>query len=142
MNNTGFPSIDKTHEKENSFKQNHPIIPNMSVVNAIGMISSFYRDAIAIDCLDLRVTYQELLDTAKMLSKSFKELGIKKDDIITTSMPNFFQAVAVYLAANRIGAVTTFLNPGCSIEETKHYLNEFESPLFINFDKSQDIMKI
>lgn len=138
MNNTGFPSIDKTHEKENSFKQNHPIIPNMSVVNAIGMISSFYRDAIAIDCLDLRVTYQELLDTAKMLSKSFKELGIKKDDIITTSMPNFFQAVAVYLAANRIGAVTTFLNPGCSIEETKHYLNEFESPLFINFDKSQE----
>lgn len=138
MNNTGYPSIDKTHEKENTFKSNHPIIPNMSIVNAIGLISSFYRDAIAIDCLDLRVTYQELLDTAKILSRSFKELGIKKDDIITASMPNFFQAVAVYLAANRIGAVTTFLNPGCSIEETKYYLNEFESPLFINFNKSQD----
>lgn len=138
MNNTGYPSIDRTHEKGNSFKDNHPIIPNMSIVNAIGMISSFYRDAIAIDCLDLRVTYQELLDTAKTLSRSFKELGIKKDDIITASMPNFFQAVAVYLAANRIGAVTTFLNPGCSIEETKYYLNAFESPLFINFNKPQE----
>lgn len=138
MNNTGYPSIDKTHKKDEPFKKNHPIIPDMSVVNAIGLISSFYRDAIAIDCLDLRVTYQELLDTSKILARSFKELGIKKGDIITTSMPNFFQAVAVYLAANKIGAITTFLNPGCSIEETKYYLNEFESPLFVNFDKPQE----
>ena len=134
----GYPSVDKTHEKENNFKSNHPLIPNMSIVSAIGLISSFYRDAIAIDCLDLRVTYQELLNTAKTLSRAFKELGIKKDDIITASMPNFFQAVAVYLAANRIGAVTTFLNPGCSMDETKYYLNEFESPLFINFNKQQE----
>ena len=137
MNNTGYPSIDKSHKKTNSFFKNNPIIPNMSVVNAIGMISSFYRDAIAIDCLDLKITYQELLDTSKILAKSFKELGIKRNDIITSSMPNFFQAVAVYLAANRIGAITTFLNPGCSIEEIKYYLNEFESPLFINYN--QDI---
>lgn len=30
----GYPSIDKTHEKENNFKSNHPLIPNMSIVNA------------------------------------------------------------------------------------------------------------
>lgn len=136
--NTGYPSVDKTHKKENTFLENHPIIPNMSIVNAIGMISSFYRDAIAVDCLDLRVTYQELLDTSKTLAKSFKELGIKPNDIIAASMPNFFQAIAVYLAANRIGAVTTFLNPGCSVEETKYYLNEFESPLYINYDKTRE----
>ena len=121
----GYPSVDKTHEKENNFKSNHPLIPNMSIVNAIGLISSFYRDAIAIDCLDLRISYQELLNTAKTLSRAFKELGIKKDDIITASMPNFFQAVAVYLAANRIGAVTTFLNPGCSMDETQLNIKTF-----------------
>lgn len=133
--NTGYPSVDRKYEKENGFLKNHPIIPSMSVYNALGLISSFYRDAIAVDCLDLRITYQELLDTSKILSRAFKELGIKSNDIITASMPNFFQAIAVYLAANRIGAVTTFINPGCSIEETKYYLNEFESPLFINYDK-------
>lgn len=134
--NTNYPSIDKTHQKENGFLKNNPIIPDMSIVNTIALISSFYRDAIAVDCLDLRVTYQELLDTSKVLSKSFKELGIKKNDIITAAMPNFFQAIAVFLAANRIGAITTFLNPGCSIDEIKYYLNEFESPLFVNYDKN------
>ena len=135
-NDTGYPSVDRKYEKENGILKNHPFIPSVSVYNALGMISSFYRDAVAVDCLDLRITYQELLNTSKILSRAFKELGIKPNDIIATSMPNFFQAVAVYLAANRIGAITTFLNPGCSVEETKYYLNEFESPLFINYDKS------
>lgn len=136
MVKTGYPSIDKTHKKGYSYFENNPIIPSISIVNAIGMISTFYRDAIAVDCLDLKVTYKELLDTSKILARSFKELGIKEGDIIATSMPNFYQAVAVFLAANRIGAVTTFLNPGCSIEEIKYYLNEFESPLYINYNKS------
>lgn len=134
--NTGYPSIDETHKQGNGLLKNNPIIPDMSIVNTIALISSFYRDAIAIDCLDLRATYQELLDTAKVLARSFKELGIRKGDIITSAMPNFFQAVAVFLAANRVGALTTFLNPGCSTEEIKYYLNEFESPLFINYDKN------
>lgn len=137
-NETGYPSIDKTHTKEASFLQNHPIIPNMSIVNSLSLISSFYRDAIAVDCLDLRITYQELLNTSDILARSFKELGIKKNSIITTSMPNYFQAIAVFLAANKVGAITTFLNPECSIEEVKKYLNEFESPLFVNYDKNID----
>ena len=65
-----------------------------------------------------------------------KELGVKKGDIISVCMPNFYQAVAVFLACNRIGAVTTFLNNGASQNEINEYLNLFSSPVFINFDKS------
>ncbi len=135
MNKTDYPSIDKVHNKGKSFFQRNQVIPSMSIYNMLGMISSFYRDAIAVDCLDLRVTYQELIDTADTLAKSFKELGVKKGEVVVASMPNFFQAIAVYLAANKIGAITSFLNPGCTKEEIKHYLNEFESPLYVDYDK-------
>lgn len=134
--NTGYPSVDKKHNSGKNFIERNPIIPSMSVYNMLGLISSFYRDAIAVDCLDLRVTYQELIDTVDTLAKSFKELGIKKGEVITASMPNYFQAIAVYFAANKIGAITSFLNPGCTKEEIKHYLNEFESPLYVDYDKS------
>ena len=137
MNNTGYPSIDNRHNDGKSFFQKHQVVPNMSIYNMLGMISSFYRDAIAVDCLDLRVTYQELLDNADILAKSFKELGIKKGEVIVASMPNFFQAIAVYLAANKIGAITSFLNPGCTKDEIKYYLNEFESPLYVDYDKDE-----
>ncbi|MDD3392071.1 MAG: class I adenylate-forming enzyme family protein [Bacilli bacterium] len=134
--NTGYLSIDNRHNDNKNYFQRNPIIPNMSVYNIIGMISSLYSDSFAIDCLDLRVTYQELIASANVLARSYKELGIKKGDIIVASMPNFFQALAVYLGANKIGAVTSFLNPGCSKEEIKYYLNEFGSPLYINYDQS------
>lgn len=135
MNNTGYPSIDKTHEKNWGFFDKHPIIPNTSIYETLSLISSFYKDALAINCLDLQVSYVELFDVAKTLSKAYKELGVKPGEIITCCMPNYFQAVAAFLAANRVGAITSFLNPLSTEEEIIYNLNEFESPLFINYNK-------
>ena len=141
MNFIGYPSIDNIHNKDYSFFDRNPIIPDMSIYNTINMLSTFYRKEEAIDCLDLNVNYDEVINDTVLLSKIFKELGIKKGDIISVSMPNFYQGVIVYLAANRIGAVTTFINSMSSIEEVLGYLNEFESSLFINFDKDKEYNK-
>ena len=132
---TGYPSIDNIHNSDYSFFSRNPIIPNMSIYNTINLISNFYRKEEAIDCLDLRVNYGEMLKDAITLSKTLKELGIKKGSIVSAAMPNFYQGVITYLAASRIGAVTTFINSMSSIEEVLGYLNEFESKLFINYDK-------
>lgn len=141
MNFTGYPSIDNIHNKDYSFFDRNPIIPDMSIYNTINMLSTFYRKEEAIDCLDLNVNYDEMINDTVLLSKTFKELGIKKGDIISVSMPNFYHGVIVHLAANRIGAVTTFINSMSSIEEVLGYLNEFESSLFINFDKDSEYNK-
>lgn len=141
MKNTGYPSIDRMHEKDKTILQRYPIIPNTSIYNSLNMLKLIYKNYTAIDCLELTVTYKELLEISKIISKAFKELGIKQNDIITVFMPNYFQAVTVFLAANRIGAVTSFLNPGCTTEEIKYYLNLFESPLFINYDKDIEYNK-
>ena len=141
MKFTGYPSIDNIHNKDYGFFDRNPIIPDMSIYNTINMLSTFYRKEEAIDCLDLNVNYDEMINDTVLLSKTFKELGIKNGDIISVSMPNFYQGVIVYLAANRIGAVTTFINSMSSIEEVLGYLNEFESSLFINFDKDSEYNK-
>jgi acyl-coenzyme A synthetase/AMP-(fatty) acid ligase len=142
---TGYPSIDQTHKEGQTYFKRNPIIPNMNVNEAIKSLSIFYRKDLAIDCLDLTLSYDELINNAAIIAKAFKEMGIKAGDIITISMPNFYQAVATYLAANQIGAVTTFLNYYSSIDEIKRYLNLFESPLFIDYNQTeeynQDIIK-
>ena len=138
---TGYPSIDNIHNSNYSFFSRNPIIPNMSIYNTINLISNFYRKEEAIDCLDLRVNYGEMLKDAITLSKTLKELGIKKGSIVSAAMPNYYQGVIIYLACNRIGAITTFINSMSSIEEVLGYLNEFESSLFINFDKDKEYNK-
>ena len=135
---TGYASIDKPQNKGAKFMEAHPIIPDINIYTAIKVISSFYRDEKAVDCLKLSATYQELLNDAVTVSMALKELGVRKGDIITVSMPNFYQAVAVFMAANRIGATTTFLNSFAPDEEIISYLNLFESPVYINFNRSDE----
>lgn len=132
---TGYPSIDKPQNIGTSFFQKNPYIPNINIYSLIKTLSIFYKNEKAIDCLDLNVSYKEIENDAITISLALKELGVKKGDIITISMPNFYQAVAAFLACNRIGAITTFLNSFASKEEINYYLNLFESPIFINYDK-------
>lgn len=134
---TGYSSIDKPQNKGYSFVEKNPIIPNMSIYNSLKLLNSFYGKKEAVDCIDLTVNYDQLFDDAITISKALKELGVRKGEIVSVSMPNLYQAVATFLACNRIGAVTTFLNTAASENEICEYINTFESTVFINFDKTQ-----
>ena len=133
-----YPSLGKPQNNGYSYFERHPMIPNLSVYNAIRAINTFYGKKEAIDCLDLKVNYDQLFKDSITISRALKELNVTKGQIVSISMPNLYQAVASFLACNRIGAVTTFLNPGAEKEEISEYLNLFESPVFINYDKTDE----
>lgn len=136
--NSEYPSESKQHFNSYSFFEKHPIIPNISIYNALKIFTKLYKNSIALDCLKLQMTYREVLNNANILSKSFTELGIKKDDIVAVCMPNFTQAVCVFLAVNRLGAITTFLNPNSNEKENIKYLNEYETKILINYNKNYE----
>lgn len=133
-----YPSLGKPQNNGYSYFEKHPMIPNLSVYNAIRAINTFYGNKEAIDCLDLKVNYDQLFKDSITISRALKELNVTKGQIVSISMPNLYQAVESFLACNRIGAVTTFLNPGAEKEEISEYLNLFESPVFINYDKTDE----
>ena len=135
---TGYPSIDKTHYKGTSWSERHPWIPNISVSAAIDFTNLFRQNAYAFDCQELRVTHRQFKDDAIIISRALLSLGIHRGDIVIVSMPNLYQAVAVFKAANRIGAVTTFLNPWQSDEELKQYIEMYHSAILFNYDKDRD----
>lgn len=141
MKNTGYPSTDRLHEQGHVFWEKHPIIPGISIYYMMRAANIVYGERTAINCLDLKLTYKKLFEISKTISKAFKEIGIKENDIIPVFMPNYAQAVAIFLAANRIGATVSFLNPGCTDTEIKYYINLFESKLFINYDKTIEYNK-
>ena len=130
--------VDKEIFLGNNPLERHPFIPNWSIYDTLSRLSLMYRKSNALDCINLKITYEELINNTAIVAKSLKEIGIKQNDIITIAMPNYSQAVIMFLAANRIGAITSFLNSGCSLEEMENYLNEFESPLFINYNQSDE----
>ena len=134
---TGYPGIDMPNESTATFFERNPIIPNTNIYTLIKLLSMFYKEKTAVSCYDLKASYGQLIDKdAVTISLALKELGVKKGQIVAISMPNLYQAVAGFIACNRFGAITTFLDNEASLDENANYLNEFESPILINYDKN------
>lgn len=131
-----YPSIDLPQSMNSTFFEKNPLIPNTNIYTTIKLLSAFYKDRCAVNCFDLNADYGKLLDDAVMISVALKELGAKKGQVVSVCMPNFYQALATFLACNRIGVVTTFIDSRASIDDICYYLNEFETPIFINYDSS------
>lgn len=138
MKNTGYLSIDKLHLVGTSLFERRPIIPNISLSNAMDIMNMFNRNKIAISCDELHKTNGDLRDDSILLSMALAELGVKNGDIITIATANLYQPIALFKAANRIGATVTFLNPNAPITNIQKYLNEYESPLFVSYGKSNE----
>ena len=138
---TGYASIDNPQSIGSTFFEKNPIIPSVNIYTLIKLLSKGKLDDPAVDCLDLKANYKKLLDDAVTISLALKELGVKKGDIVSVAMPNLYQGLATYFACNRIGAVTSYLDAVASPEEVNSYLNLFESPILINFDKSDEYNK-
>ena len=135
---TGYPSLDLPHTKGSSFFERNPIVPSMDITTLINLINRKNKDAIAIICNELKATYRELEEDGKTLEKAYRELGVKRGDIVTISLKSNYQALLSFIALNSIGAVTTYVDTYSSEEDIIKYLNEYESPIFINYNATKE----
>ena len=114
-----------------------PFVPPISV-SALFNLSSFrHWDDIVINQKELDFTRRELKQDIKTLAKAFLALGIKKRDIIlvATGRP-MYENVLIFFAANRIGAIVSFLDEKNTRDTIIHYLEEFNSKLLITYKYS------
>lgn len=139
--NTGYPSIDKPQCADATFFQKHPIIPNINMYTLLKLTSRKIRNKPAVDCLELKATYQDLFNDAVTVSLALKELGVHEHDIIAVSMPNLYQALVVFFACNRIGAVTTFLDAAAQDDEIISYLYLFGTKVYFNYARNDEHCK-
>ena len=98
----------------------------------------------ALNYFENRITYDDLLKHIEVCAKALREFGVKKGDIITICMPNMPEAIYIFYACNKIGAVADIIHPLSSPEQIKFYLNESKSSyLFLvdfNYEKVSDII--
>lgn len=138
---TGLPSIDQLHKKGGTFLENHPIIPSVSIYDAYYLISKLEKRDDAIECDGLKVSTNEFISDVAIMARALKELGVKKQQVVSTLTPNIYQTIVTFFACNKIGAVCVPLNNSFTLEETKKYINLFESPLLVTFGRDFETQK-
>ncbi len=103
------------------------------------------KDLYALNYFDKRITYREFFKHINICARGLREYGVKEGDIVTICMPNMPEAIYVFYACNKIGAVADIIHPLSSPSELNIYLSESKSRfLFLvdfDFEKYKDIIE-
>ena len=91
---------------------------------------------IAINYFNNKISYKELFNNIEKYAKAFTAEGIKKGDIVTLCLPNVPEAVYMFYALNKIGAIANMVHPLKSGNEIKLAINDTKSKLLVMVDNA------
>ncbi|MBQ3465208.1 acyl--CoA ligase [Candidatus Saccharibacteria bacterium] len=111
-----------------------PIVPPLSI-SALYNLSSFrHWNQVVVNQKEFDFTRRELKSDRKIVAKALLSLGIKKGDIITVATGrSMYDNVLIFLAANKIGAVVSFLDEKTPRETLLHYIEDFDSKVVVTY---------
>lgn len=93
-----------------------------------------YLDRVAINYFDKKITYGELFENIDKTADALVASGVKVDDIVTIAMPSTPEAIYLFYALCKIGAVSNMIDPRSSKEELEHYAEEVHSTMLFTID--------
>ena len=109
--------------------------PKGSMYDCLSETSATYPEYIAFDFMGKSTTYAQLLSKVDACAKALKAIGVKENDRVTVAMPNSPQAVVMFYAINKIGAVSNMVHPLSAEKEIEFYLNEAHSEIILTLDQ-------
>ncbi len=131
---TGKASIDQPWLKYYSKEVIESPFPEMTIYDYIYSANKDHLDMVALEYFGRKITYGELFDNIEKTAKALKNYGIKKDDIVSISMPTTPEAVYLFYALAKLGAVSNMIDPRISEQGIKDYINEVNSTLLFVID--------
>lgn len=94
-----------------------------------------HPDNVAYEFMGKKTCYEEFASRIDLTAKALLSIGIKKGDRVTIAMPNSPQAVDMFYALNRIGAVGNMIHPLSAESEIAFYLNVSDSVAILTLDQ-------
>ncbi len=94
-----------------------------------------YPDYTAFDFMGKSTTYRRMMESIDQCAKALRTIGVRENDRVTIALPNCPQAIYMFYAVNRVGAVANMVHPLSSEKEIEFYLNESESVAVITLDQ-------
>ena len=118
--------------------------PETSMYELIKETKDKYPLYKAYDFMGNTKTYAEFIEEIDLCAKALLADGVRAGDRVTICMPNMPQAVVMFYAINKIGAVANMIHPLSAENEILFYLNKSKSVLALTltsfYSKFESIM--
>ncbi len=97
--------------------------PDISVYEMLSVSASKYPSHTAVNYYGNKISYKELISETDKCAASLKELGLGLGDHVAVILPNIPQAVMLFYACSRIGAVCDMIHPLSAVNELEAYIS-------------------
>ncbi len=98
-------------------------------------VAKAYPSHTAFDFMGKSTSYRQMLHQIDACARSLRTIGVREGDRITIAMPNCPQAIYMFYAINRVGAVANMIHPLSAEKEIEEYLNLSHSTTIITLDQ-------
>ena len=105
-----------------------------TVFGALQDAASRYTSAPAIGFFGRTISFDALISDIEDTARALLFAGVKQGDAVTFMLPNCPQAVSVFYAINRIGAVANMIHTLSSGDEISYYLRKAKSQYIVTLD--------
>ncbi len=105
--------------------------PDISMYDMIKNTAQKYPEYTAYDFMGRGASYKEFLQQIDICAKALKMQGVGDGDAVTVCLPNVPQAIIMFYAINKVGAIASMVHPLSAENEILFYLNESKSKLAI-----------
>lgn len=106
-----------------------------SMFEAVKTVADKYPSNVAFDFMGKSTSYKSMLEQIENCAKSLRTIGVREGDAVTIAMPNCPQAIYMFYAVNRVGAIANMVHPLSSEKELEFYINESKSVTVVTLDQ-------
>ncbi len=131
---TGYPSIDKPHER---FYRENPIRQIDSEQTIYELIFNTNKDNMsdfALEYMGVNWTFEKLKVETDKAADAFAKSGLKIGDTVLIGVSNCPEAVVILLALNKLGVVSKWFDVRASENDIESYANDSNCRYIIAFD--------
>jgi long-chain acyl-CoA synthetase len=108
--------------------------PELSMYGAYHRIASTVPTVTALVFMGQRMTHAELDDRICRISRGLAAEGLRPGDHVLVCMPNIPQAVIVFYALNRLGAIPAMIHPLSAPAEIRAYAQQTSCTWAVTMD--------
>ena len=106
-------------------------LPTLSAFDYVCHRNQNHLNDTALDYYGRKFTYADLIVNVKKTAAALRGVGVKKGDIVTVVSVMTPEVIALFYAADMIGATLNLVDPRYSVEGIHEYIEEVDSHLLV-----------
>ena len=106
-------------------------LPTLSAFDYVCHRNQNHLNDTALDYYGRKFTYADLIVNVKKTAAALRGVGVKKGDIVTVVSVMTPEVIALFYAADMVGATLNLVDPRYSVEGIHEYIEEVDSHLLV-----------